>query len=129
LRVWHGPRTFDHLAGAILRVSQTRRDVRPPVRKRSLKRIKPFGDARFSGVDLLTASDEADDDRPIRVAIKTGNQELRLRHREVGIAAILHKTCRLLKVPSALSLIEDRDMLDRRGGINNTIVAKVVDVL
>ena len=52
--------------------------------KLRLHRIEPLADARFPGVDLLPAAHEADDDRPVGVAVHAGDQEFRLRLLESG---------------------------------------------
>ena len=101
-----------------------------PVGKSAFDRIQPRVDAGLPGVDLLSATDEAHDDRPV-VAVHVRHQELGLGLGEVGDTLLLaHEARRLFGCPRALSLVEDRHMLGRGAvGIQDRLVPKVVDVL
>ncbi len=92
--------------------------------------FKPSIDSGFARVDLLSATDKANNDSPIRVAIHARNQELRLGVGEPRqILSSPHEARGLLQVPRALRLVEDHNMFRRRAGVEQCIVAKVMNVL
>src|SRR6185436_2689262 len=102
-----------------------------PVRKRAMKRIKPFADPCLTGIDLLASADEADNDRPIAVSAEARDEELRLGDIEVWATLLApHEVDGLSQIPCALRLIEDRDVLDRWSlHVDEALIAKVMDVL
>jgi hypothetical protein len=66
-------------------------------------------------VDFLSPAYQADHHSPFAVPVKIGQKKLWLRLTEVGNAfAALHKVGSLLKIPGALGLIENDDMIEGR---------------
>src|SRR4051812_43891550 len=102
-----------------------------PIGKRSQHRVNPFSDSGFAGIDLLPTANQAHDDRPIGMPVKARDEKLRLRLTEPYKTFLAgHKRRGLFKVPSPLSLIKDRHMLNRRPtDIDQTLIAKEVHVL
>lgn len=119
------------LAGGVLAVSESRRDVDMPMGEGAVERVDPFADAGFAGIDLLSATNKTDDHGPIGMAIHAGDQELGLGVREVWRLLLpQHEVGRLLLVPGALGLIEEGNVFDRRAmRVGEAFIAEVVDVL
>src|SRR5688572_767880 len=101
-----------------------------PMRESRIHGYKPRINCSFARMDLLSATDKANNDSPVRMAIHTRDQELRLGVGESGTVLFpLHKTRGLSQIPRALRLIEDGNVFGRRTGIEQCIVAKVMNVL
>src|SRR5688572_12513076 len=93
--------------------------------------MNPLADACFAGVDLLSSAYQTNYRGPVRVSVKTGNQELRLRMGKIRSPLLLkHELRGLFAVPRPLGFVEKRYVLDRGAtGISQTFVAKMVHVL
>jgi hypothetical protein len=93
--------------------------------------IEPRGDAGLSCVNLLSATDEADDHRPFDVTVEIGNQELWLGLMEIpNLLTALHEVRRLLAIPCALRFVEDDHVVEwRLIRAAKAFIPKVVDVL
>ena len=103
---------LSHLLRRILRIGQPRRDAHPPIGEAALDRIQPRLDPRLARVDLLPATHQTDDHRPVRVSVHVAHQELGLRLAEPRQPLPpLHEGGRLLLGPGALRLVEDDDVL------------------
>lgn len=90
----------------------------------------PFGQSRLAGINLLSATYEADDDAPIRVTIHCAEQKRRLRHVESCMPALLlHEFACHLAIPRALRLVKDHYLLDGWAVTIEGLIAKMVDVL
>ena len=100
------------------------------MRESRIHGFKPRIDSGFARVDLLSATDKTNNDSPFRMAIHARNQELRLGVGEPGpILFSPHEARGLPQIPRALRLVEDHNMFRRRAGVDQCIVAKVMNVL
>lgn len=92
--------------------------------------IQPFADSRFTSVYLLSATDQANDNRPITMAISAGNQELRFRLSEAGpVLLSRHEVGCLFQCPCTLGLIKQDHMLWRCSFICKAVITEVMHVL
>src|SRR5438132_4929894 len=120
----------ERVASGVFAVGESRRDMHAPIGKACVDRLAPVVDAGLAGVELLTSTDQTHDDSPVRMAIQVRDQKLRLRLREIGdVLLATHKTRGLPKRPCALRLIEYSNVFCRRAGINNCVIAEMMDVL
>ena len=71
------------LALCIFGFGKFRRNINLPMREFFIQRLDPFGDARFTRVDLLTATDKTNDRCPVFTLIERPNKERRFGYREV----------------------------------------------
>jgi hypothetical protein len=79
-------------------------------------------------MDFLPVTDEANDPRPIGMAIEAGEEERRLG--SIGRpSAPLHEARGLLAVPGPLGLVENDDVVGGGSRIPQALVAKMMDVL
>src|SRR5262245_13809097 len=100
---------------AIFGILEARGDMNVPLWERSDQGIDPLTNSRLTGVNFLTAADEADDDRPIPMAVETGDQEFGFRLVEIGpLLFAVHEVGGLFSVPCSLGLVEKGDMFDGR---------------
>src|SRR5207253_914047 len=100
------------------------------MRELRIHSVNPGINPSFAKVNFLSTADKTDDDRPIRMAIHARNQKFWLRLAEPGAFLFsLHKVRGFLEIPSTLRLVENRDVLHRRAGVVQEIVAKMMDVL
>lgn len=94
-----------------------------PMREAAQQGGDPLADAGLAGVDLLTAADEADDDRPICVPIHARDQELGFGLVEIWLVLLApHEETGWRAVPGTLCFIKQGHVIDRRlAGITQTI--------
>src|ERR1017187_5744436 len=69
---------YQNLFCVVLTVRKTRRNVNVPIWERTIYRLNPFSDACLASIYFLTTPNKTNDNRPVLMAIKTGNQEFRL---------------------------------------------------
>jgi hypothetical protein len=101
-----------------------------PLRECGVHSFQPSVDARFAGVDLLTATNKTDDECPVRVSVHVGNQELGFGLRESRLFFLaLHEIRSLPKIPSTLRFVKDHDVLEWRTGVHKRFIAKVMNIL
>ena len=121
---------LQHAASRVLAVSQPRRDEHFPFGKPPIHRVEPSVNTSFACIDLLTATDQTHDHRPIFVSVHVRDQKLRLGICEAWAPFLSqHKISGLFQVPGALRLIEDDDVLYRRTDIDQRVITEVVNVL
>ena len=101
-----------------------------PMRESRIYCFKPRIDAAFAYMDFLSTPDKANNNGPFGVAIHARNQKLRLRVGEPWpVFSSLHEIRSLSQVPSALRFVKDHNMFGGRAGVDQCLVAKVVNVL
>ncbi len=77
------------------------------MRESRIYSIKPRIDSGFARVNLLSATDEANNHCPFVMAVHARDQEFRFRIREPrAIFSSFHETCGLLQIPRTLRLVE-----------------------
>src|ERR1700722_12955633 len=114
----------------VLGQRNTRRYADLPAGESSVKSTHPFRHAGLSGVDFLSATDQADNHTPPFVAIHNTDEELRLRHIEVGLPSLsLHERSGLLASPGTLRLVKYDDFLDRNIVVADVLISEMMDVL
>ena len=101
-----------------------------PMWESRIHSVKPRIDSGFAYMDFLSTADKANNNGPVGVAIHARNQELWLGVREPwAILSSLHKTRGLSQIPSALGFVKDHNMFVRSAGVDQCLVAKVMNVL
>src|ERR1035438_1434195 len=101
-------------ARGIFTVNKPRGNIHVPTGKGGVNCLKPSVNSRFADVDFLSATDQANDNRPIFVAIHAGNQKLRFGLiKTFSLFLSLHEVGSLLQIPSALCLIKNDYVFDR----------------
>ena len=118
------------MSRSIFGIDQPRRDIDVPIAEWTFKRIHPFGDPGFSGINLLAPTDETNNYRPISVAIETRNQELGLWVIKVrSVLLSRHEIRCLFYVPGALGFIKQSYMFYRRLRIDKAFITKMMNIL
>src|ERR1043166_2074138 len=122
--------SFNLNLGTVLAVMELIRNINLPRRKGPINRLQPFPNSGLTRVDLLSSSNETEDNGPIGVSIEAREQELGLGLRKLSYATLaLHEICGLGKIPSALGFIENRNVFDRGFGIFQALIPEVMNVL
>ena len=108
-----GPQSSYALDDVILGFLQPGRKMDGPMREGCVDCIQPLLDSPFSGVDFLSAADQADDHSPVLMAVQAGDEVFRFRLAESGpVFLLLHEPGGLGQVPCTLSLIKQGHVLD-----------------
>lgn len=63
------PNNFDGFARSVFPVGQSLGNVHVPARKTLLHRLEPRGNSSFARVNLLSATDQANDHRPVLMPV------------------------------------------------------------
>jgi hypothetical protein len=101
-----------HVYSAVLGIAQLRGNMDLPVRERLLRGAHPLADSRFTRIDLLATTNEADNNSPIVMAIQAGDQESWLGLVKAWMVFLaLHECSRLSKIPGTLRFVKDRNVV------------------
>src|SRR5882757_2054693 len=127
---WRCQKPLHLVLGSILGKRYTRREVYFPTRETILQSANPFGHAGLSGVDLLPPANKAYDGTPVWMPIHYADEELWLRHVEVGPPSFtLHEARCLLAGPGPLRFVEHDDLLNRDITVSRVSVPEMMDIL
>src|SRR5258708_810636 len=100
------------------------------MRERGSDRFQPSSYARLAAVNLLPATDQAENHRPVPVSVHVANQKLRLGIGEVSDAFLpLHEISRHRLIPSSLGLVEYHHMVRWRCLALECFVTEMMHIL
>lgn len=104
--------------------------VHVPIRKRSFDGFEPFRKPRFARIDFLSSAHQANDGRPIRMAVHDSDKEFRLGKVESVLSLFPpHKIRSHLFRPCPLGFVKNHDPVYRSPLVRQMFVPEMMDVL